>query len=261
MRTHDYDSERNGPGLFFILVALVVVAVLGARYLGFYPSAGLKSLIPSRLAKQVTAPAGPVVAIYHSHTTESYAPGEAHARGQAGDIVRVGRAFKDALAAHGIAAAHSETVHDFPVFKDAFENAYETISEQLAQHAGVKMVFDLHRDGLPASADAKATVAVINGEKVARILFVVGDADNPHAADNLAFAQNLDARLNELHPGLSRGVKVEHASFNERVSPQAVAVFIGSYPQTTVAEAERAAKALADVVASLVTKPVAVSER
>ncbi|HHW15508.1 MAG TPA: hypothetical protein GXX28_11345 [Firmicutes bacterium] len=261
MRSHDFDSERNGPGLFFILVTLVVVAVLGARYLGFYPPGGLKGLIPPRVAREAAAPAGPVVAIYHTHTSESYAPGESHARGKAGEIVEVGKAFKEALAERGISAVHAETVHDYPVFKDAFDNAYETITEQLAQNASVKMVFDLHRDGLPPEVDPSATTAVVNGEKVAKVAFVVGDEDNPHVAENLAFAENLSAKLNELHPGLSRGVKVQHGSFNLRVCPQAVAVFIGSYPQNTVEEAERAAALLADAVAAMVTPAKPVEER
>ncbi len=261
MRSHEFDSERNGPGLFFILVTLVVVAVLGARYLGFYPPGGLKGLLPPRLARQAAAPVGPLVAIYHTHTSESYAPGESHAKGDVGEIVEVGRTLKEALAERGISAVHSETVHDYPVFKDAFDLSYETIAEQLAQNATVKMVFDLHRDGLPPAADAAATTATVDGQKVARILFVVGDQDNPHAAQNLAFAENLEARLNELHPGVSRGVKVQHGSFNLRVSPQAVAVFIGSYPQNTLEEAQRAATLLADAVAAVALPAQPVKEQ
>lgn len=261
MRSHDFDSERNGPGLFFILVTLVVVAVLGARYLGFYPPGGLKGLLPPQVARETAAPVGPLVAIYHAHTSESYAPGESHARGEAGEIVQVGEAFKEALAERGVGAIHSVTVHDYPVFKDAFDNARETITEQLAQNASVKMVFDLHRDGLPPEMDSSAITATVNGEKVAKIGFVVGDEDNPHVAENLAFAENLAAKLNELHPGVCRGVKVQHGSFNLQVCPQAVAVFIGSYPQNTLEEAERAAALLADAVAALATPAKPVEER
>lgn len=261
MRSHDFDSERSGPGLFFILVTLVVVAVLGARYLGFYPPGGLKGLLPPRLAKQTAATAGPLVAIYHTHTTENYAPGEPHVKGKAGAIVDVGRAFKEALAERGITAVLSETVHDFPVFKDAFDQSYETAAEQLAQNPTVRMVFDVHRDGLPPDANAALSTATVGGQKVARVLFVVGDQDNPHMAQNLAFAENLHARLNELHPGVSRGVKVQHGSFNLRVSPQAVAVFVGSYPQNTVEEAERAVRLLADAVAAAAVPAEPVKEQ
>lgn len=262
MRSHDFDSERsNGPGLFFILVTLVVVAVLGARYLGFYPPGGLKGLLPSQLARQTAATAGPLVAIYHTHTSEGYLPGEAHAKGGAGNIVDVGRTLKEALVERGIGAVHSETVHDYPVFKDAFDHSYETIAEQLAQNASVKMVLDIHRDALPESTDSAATTAVVDGQKVARVLFAVGDQDNPHMAQNLAFAENLEARLAELHPGVSRGVKVQHTSMNMRISPQAVAVFIGSYPQNTLEEAQRAAKLVADAVAAVAAPAQPVKEQ
>ena len=39
-------TEQNGPGLLFILVTLVVVAVVGARFLGFYPQSGDNGLGP-----------------------------------------------------------------------------------------------------------------------------------------------------------------------------------------------------------------------
>jgi stage II sporulation protein P len=260
VRSHDFDSERNGPGLFFILVTLVVVAVLGARYLGFYPPGGLKGLLPPQIARPAATQVGPLVAIYHSHTSENFAPGESHARGEAGEIVQVGRVFQEALAERGVAAVHSETVHDYPVFKDAFDHSYETVAGQLAQHSSIKMVFDLHRDGLPPEITS-ATTTTVNGERVARIGFVVGDEDNSHLAQNLVFAESLDAKLKELHPGLSRGVKVQHGRFNLRVSPQAVAVFIGSYPQNTLEEAERAVKLLADAVAALALPPQAVKEQ
>lgn len=258
VRMRDPDAER-GPGLFFILVALVVVAVLGARYLGFYP-ANFKPTLGGGGQKGAATPAGevkeggPLVAIYHSHTTECYAPGDSHTAGEPGEIVQVGRALKEALALRGVPAIHSETIHDYPVFKEAYRQSQATVAQQVQEHPSLQMVFDLHRDGLPPDAPLDTASVEINGQRVARILLVVGD-QGAYQEENLRFAEALDARLNEMYPGLSRGVKVVSGGFNGGVFPQAVGVFIGSYPQNTLEEAERAAKLFADVAATLIKEP------
>lgn len=255
MRMRDYDADRGGgPGLFFILVALVAVAILGARYLGFYPSGSFDTQGPGKStpAAGSSGQAGPLVAIYHSHTTESYAPGDSHARGEPGEIVEVGKTLKEALELRGVVAIHDQAVYDYPVFADAYQNARQTIIQTVQSNPSLQMVFDVHRDGLPPEAPASTCTTQINGEKVARILLVVGDTGNPHQDQNLAFAQALDARMNEMYPGLSRGVKVRAGDFNDSVFPKAVGVFIGSYPQNTLEEAQRAAKLFADVAATMI---------
>src|SRR5690625_1289146 len=114
----------DGPGLLFFLVALVVVAVAGARFLGFAPDLTEEFGLPAA-SKPVTrssetlviGPAGeersalsdgeagtevpaatsadgasgPRVIIYHAHASENYQPNPPHARGgRRGDIVEVG---------------------------------------------------------------------------------------------------------------------------------------------------------------------------
>lgn len=300
VRTRDPETERTGPGLFFILVALVVVAVLGARYLGFYPggvkraslgtsqTATVQSGVPGSTGQlgqtgqpgqtgQVgqagpgavgtqgavgTAGSGvtgagtygsagsPVVLVYHSHTSENYgAAPKAFAQGEPGEILKVGQTMVDQLAVRGIASQQVEAVFDYPVFRDAYARSYQSLEETIAQAPTVQMVVDVHRDGLPAGTPESVTTATFDGKRVARILFVVGK--DPKNAANLNFARELEGRLNEMYPGVSRGVKLVDAKMNEGLSPQAVTVYIGSYPQNTLEEAQAAAKMLADVMATL----------
>lgn len=263
------EPEKGGPGLFFILLTLVIVAVVGARYLGFYPvtesgdqtvtsneAAGTSTLSPQIAPGPKKLAASPLVAIYHSHGTESYAPGDSHARGEGGEIIKVGEAFRQALADRGIVAVQSQTLHDFPVFKNAYQNSLTTITQTLAKNPSIRMVFDIHRDGLPPEVSDTATTFVVSGQRTARLFFLVGDQNNPHLDANLAFAKALDARANQMYPGLSRGVKVSHGNYNDQVFPQAVNVYIGSYPQNTAAEAENSARLLADVVAAMLQEDV-----
>src|SRR5690606_39313583 len=100
-------TSSNGPSLLFILVALIAVAVAGARLLGFGPGQGAQTA-QTRItppSPQGTAPlpqappappapqtppastptpppqsaARPVALVYHAHGTATYAPGATHA--------------------------------------------------------------------------------------------------------------------------------------------------------------------------------------
>ncbi|MBO8125991.1 MAG: stage II sporulation protein P [Firmicutes bacterium] len=257
-RFKEWETEKNGPGLFFVLIALVVVAVLGARYLGFYPSDGddiISTQTEPPVVTEISEPVGPVVAVYHTHTCQNYAPKTSFSKGQPGDIVDVGTAFMDALEVRGIAAVHSKSVHDYPVFRAAYENAAATVAATVGANSSLQMVFDIHRDGLPASAKPERVTTSINGQEVARILLVVGK-DNPAYAQNLAFAKELQARMEEMYPGLCRGVITKEGTYNQGQHPQSVAVYIGSYPQNTVDQAKRSAKLFAEVVATMVQEPI-----
>ena len=88
--------------------------------------------------------------------------------------------------------------------------------------------------------------------EAATILFVVGDEDNPYMEQNLAFAEALRDLMEDMYPGLSRGIKVQHAMLNGSAHPQSATVFIGDYRGNTIAEAKYAAALLADIVAAYI---------
>ncbi len=257
-RFKDWETEKNGSGLFFVLIALVVVAVLGARYLGFYPGDSGGDIIITQteppVVNQLTRVSEPLVAVYHTHTSQNYAPKDSFAKGDHGDIVEIGKVFAQELGLRGINVIHSQAVHDYPVFRVAYENAAETVAATVNANNMLQMVFDLHRDGVPTSAPPTRVTTSLLGQEVARILLVVGK-DNPYYAQNLAFANELQARMEEMYPGLCRGVMVKEGTYNQEKHSQAVAVYIGSHPQTTIDQAERSAKLLANVVATMVQEP------
>ena len=251
-------SQRaGGPGLLFVLVALLVVAVVGARFLGLMP--GSQEGAPSRPPSQPQAPpqarpqpgATPAVLIYHAHTTENYQPASTHERGKPGGVVEVGAELAAVLEQNGIRAIHDRTVHDYPNYSEAFVHALNTVNNLLRSNPDVMVVLDVHRDALADEYPDGYTTAEIDGQKVAKILLVVGDVANPYADQNLAFAEALRAKMNDLYPGLSRGIKVQHAALNGHVHPNAVTVFIGDYRDNTLEEAKAAARMLGHALARL----------
>jgi len=252
-------TERNGPGLLFILVTLVVVAVVGARFLGFYPQSGDNGLgPPQRKADEETQPpAGPVVdptpkvLVLHSHTSENYHPKESHTSGsELGDVVTVGKALVDKLRSLGVTALHDTTIHDKPRYSDAFINSDRLIQSVLQEHSEIQMVLDIHRDGLQDKPE-NYTRAEVGGEPVAKILFVIGDKDNALVEQNLAFAQKISDALEAKYPGVSRGVRVFKSDYSGELHPNSVMVLVGDWRGNTVEEAVRSAELLAEVIVPL----------
>lgn len=263
------ETESDGPGLLFILVALVAVAVAGARLLGFAPGSGTEPvqtrLVPPLDVSRSDVPADPTpsetedaarsaatVIVYHTHGTENYSPAASHTEGgRAGHVVDVGRTFAAWLDDAGINAIHHTAVHDHPSWASAFANAAQAVSSLIHQQAEISAVFDIHRDAIESDVGKDFTTVQIDGRSVARILLVVGDQNNPYAQQNVEFAERLKAKMDALYPGLSRGIRVQRADYNGRLHPNAVQVFIGDYRYNTVDEANEAARLFARVVAEL----------
>lgn len=256
--------EKNGPGLLFILVALVVAAVVGAKLFGFgpggkwsLPRGGTGTQLPSPGGGEQAAPPGrgPAVILYHAHTRENYAPKPPHEPKREGDVVAVGEALASALEEEGLPVLHLKGINDLPRWEEAFAKARRSLLAALADAQNVQAIIDLHRDALENEAALPTgSREVVVGEAAsagqpARILLVVGDTDNPQAAVNLAFAQRLKTALDELAPDLARGVRVLHRAMNDDLHPNAVQVYIGEYKQNTLSEAQAAARIFAQAIA------------
>ncbi|MBO8142708.1 MAG: stage II sporulation protein P [Firmicutes bacterium] len=260
-------QESNGPGLLFILVALVAVAVAGARLLGFGPGQGLET-VQTRIAPPPTAPtpapappaSQPVtperstatVVVYHTHATENYGPGEPHARdGRPGHVVEVGEAMAQSLEGRGLRVVHHTAVYDYPRWGEAYANAAQAVSTLIREQGSVAAVIDIHRDAIAQEVGREFTTATVGGRPVARILLVVGDQNNPYARENTAFAEALKAKMDALYPGLSRGIRVQASDYNGRLHPRSVQAFIGDQRYNTVEEAREAARMLAHAVSEV----------
>ncbi|HEY3426575.1 MAG TPA: stage II sporulation protein P, partial [Negativicutes bacterium] len=108
------------------------------------------------------------VAIYHTHSDESYVPtdGTDSIYG-AGGIYKVGDAFASALQAKGLEVVHSNAKHD-PHDDMAYERSRRTVTDLLKQQPDA--IFDVHRDSTPP----EVYKANINGQDVSKVQLVVG---------------------------------------------------------------------------------------
>lgn len=244
--------------MLLIVVTLVVVAVVGARFFGFYPEDEAEDSPTPPTAdeelseSQIPTSRTPRVLVLHSHATENYHPKDSHQHdGQPGDVVEVGKVFVQALLEREVLVVHDQTIHDRPRYSDAFVNSAKLIQNALTENPDIQMVLDIHRDGLQDKPDGYTTIN-INGQDVAKILFVVGDQNNDMVDENLAFAKQISDALEAKYPGMSRGVRVFKSDYSGDLHPNSVMVIIGDWEGNTIEQANTSALLLAEIIAPLI---------
>lgn len=220
------------------------------------------SIAESRVQRiaRVNWGSAPLVAIYHTHTGETYrTAGVDSSKSYAWDnyppgsgpmpgVVQVGeRVAQELQRRYGIPVVHSTKVHDYPVFAYAYSNSEKTAKMLVERYPSLAMIFDIHRD-------KGATVEVMGGEHLARVLIVVATAtqsrlSNPHWRENLEFAQLLKRNFDRLYPGLCRGLLVRSTRrYNQNVHPRSLLLEIGA-SSDNLEHALASAELVADVIA------------
>ncbi|MDD4600906.1 hypothetical protein SDC9_13968 [bioreactor metagenome] len=184
------------------------------------------------------------VAIYHTHTDESYIPsdGKSTTPGK-GSIIDVGSTFSDQLNKLGYTTIHSKTIHE-PHDANAYQRSRRTFTKLLAQQPAA--LFDIHRD----SAPLQTYKATINGQDTTKILLVVGRQNQNHNT-TLNYARQLKREADRKYKGLIRGIFIAHGNYNQDLSPRAMLVEVGTQYNTREA-AERGITLFADIIPSII---------
>lgn len=188
----------------------------------------------------------PQILILHTHTTEAYtmdgtdiyAPtGEARTIDTYYNVVRVGEEIAKVLRRAGFGVIHDTELYDYPNYNGAYQRSAQSAREWLEKYPSISVILDVHRDAL-ASADGTVykTAAEINGEKTAQCMLVVGTDDSLGSPggwqENLAFAVQIESRLNEDWPTLARPIALRPTRFNQELSPASMLVEVGSHGNT-----------------------------
>lgn len=205
--------------------------------------------------KPAAALAGPPqVALYNTHTGESYAltDGVERLDGKRGGIVKVTEALQQALEQqYHIKTVYIDKIHD-RVYNKSYLESEKTVQQLLAEYPELKLILDIHRDSKRPRQDS---FVEIDGQKVARIMIVVGSdarAEFPNWQQNLLLARQITKKLDEKYPGLSYGVRVQQGRYNQHYHSGALLFEIGSVENSTD-EAIRAARLLAGVLAEILS--------
>lgn len=204
---------------------------------------------------------GPLVLIYHTHTSEGYnttgdhynSDSPTHSTDNEKNTVAVGKAFADALLALGIESVQCTDRLDTS-YNDAYDVSYTTIQKYLKEYPSIKIVIDMHRDSIVDSENIKyRPVTDIQGIQAAQLMMVVGMStytENEFVDENFRFAVNLANVLEENFPGITRSVMLKNSTFNQELCANSILVEMGT-TGNTITEAKRSAVFLASAVAQL----------
>ena len=203
---------------------------------------------------------GAQVLIMHTHTTESFAE-ETYIKGapdrnldETKNISAVGAAMARVFAEKGIGVIHDRTVHDYPSYNGAYQSAAATINKNLKENPGIKVVLDVHRDGITREDGTKVKlVTEIGGEKCAQIMLVVGTNVNlahNNWQENFKFASKIQAKAIDMFPSLMRPIDLRQERFNEQLTLGSLIVEVGSNGNT-MEEAIRGGERIAEVICAV----------
>ena len=198
----------------------------------------------------------PLVLIYHTHGSETYKK----VNGKEGSVIEVGTALtKELENVYGIKTVHDKSVYDMvdgQLDRNAAYNfAGDSVEAALRKNPSVKVVIDLHRDGV---AETTRLAATIDGKPMAQIMFFNGlcrtaargpinSLPNEYLADNLAFSFQLQLMANEYYPGLARRIYLKGYRYNMHLCPKSLLVEVGAQTNTKE-EAYNAMEPLADIL-------------
>jgi stage II sporulation protein P len=179
---------------------------------------------------------GPQLLIYHTHTTESFLKSidqlkmsgiPSRTTDSRYNVVRVGNALISNLKKYKINVLHDTIIHDKD-YNNSYPNSLKTLSDYLDKYSSLKMTIDLHRD---AAGEQKLRVAkTLNGSSMAQIMFVIGTdsrQSNPKWRENLKLAVKIQARLNQICPGLAKPIYLSQKRYNQHLTGGSVIIEIG----------------------------------
>lgn len=212
---------------------------------------------PREVVTPQTPTGEPVIYVYHSHNREAFLPDlpgvtdPNRAYDPKKNIEQAGGWLIDDLKQAGYPGM--QTLEDYWT-KGSFDNAYDysrpTVQDVLSKHKDLKLIFDIHRDSLPAD---KTTIE-INGQSYAQIYWIIG-GDDPHAQQNADVATKLHDYMQKMYPGLSKGVWVKPKNpaydtrYNQDLNPNMVLIEVGG-PGNSLEQVHRTTDALAKVVST-----------
>ncbi len=216
----EYISRQNKHYVVQSVDEKTLTAV--AQLQGDYPMPSVEWLRDGNLTQPVSG-GGQAVAIYCTHSDESYEPNDGtHSETPRGSIYDVAEALKENFEKLGVTVYYDDETHH-PHDSGAYKRSRATAETLLKNN--VDAIFDIHRDGIEDPGEYETS---INGEEASMVRLLVGRS-NQNSAENKAFAVEIKAVADELYPELIRDIYIGKGSYNQDLSPNAVLLEFGTH--------------------------------
>ena len=178
------------------------------------------------------------ILIVHTHTSEAYSEignGENfRTLDDSMNVVSVGDVLEKNLLLKNFNVKHSCVKHDTPSYNGSYAACLKTVEEELKE-SDYDIVLDIHRDALASNLNFRPTTE-INGESVAKLMFVVGTNASGLSHDkwmeNLKLALLIQNTANEMYPGLFRDLNLSKSRYNQHVCNGALILEVGATGNT-----------------------------
>lgn len=202
---------------------------------------------------------GPKVLIFHTHTNEAYLRSieqyDVDVPNRIDDprynVVRVGEELAQHLRRMGIEVLHCGVRHNYPADSGCYLRSGDTVVNYLEAYPSIKLVLDIHRDGMTENDPKLRVVTEIEGEETAKMMFVVGTGEiglsHPNWKKNFSLALKLQNWLNVKYSDIMRPIYISKYRYNHHLSPGALIVEAGG-DGNTLDEALNSTQYLAEAV-------------
>ena len=176
--------------------------------------------------------------IYNSHQTEEYKASNFAEYSVSPTVMVASYIMQEKLKEDGLNSLVEErSISDYLkannkkyVYSYEASRSYMETSKQ--NNPSLKYFIDVHRDSLTRDK----TTTEINGKSYVKILFLIG-LENPNFEKNLEFTTKINDKINELYPGLSKGIYKKggegvNGVYNQDFSPYTILVEFGGNENT-----------------------------
>jgi stage II sporulation protein P len=201
--------------------------------------------------------------LYFTHNHEAYKPvtkeknGKISVSHQSENIAKFGEKLKTQLAFNEIQTdiLPIDNMVELNNRGMSFNQAYKSIRpyvQEKIKEVDYDLIIDMHRD----SVDADKTTAIYQGEKYAKVAFVVG-LEHPNHKHNRALAQQINDEMEKLVPGITRSIIPKGGAgvdgkYNQDLHPSIVLIELGGIGNSE-AELNRTVAVIASAIATILS--------
>lgn len=164
---------------------------------------------------------GTDVAIYFTHSDESYVPTSGTPAKWWGDIYQVGETLAAELRRLGYRVELSRNNHN-PHDGQAYLRSRRTAVQLMRARPAI--LVDVHRDAVPPQVYETR----VQGRPATKVRLVVG-RQNQNMSANLAFAKQIKAIADRDRPGIIEGIFIAQGDYNQDLMPRAILLEFGAH--------------------------------